>query len=93
MRGGAVVVCGGAGRPGVFPPSTIATNPAVALLNTTLILINKHLHLCMLLCEPGHVLKQAMRPKTRAPALRARPLFLPFQGKTAATFDRCLINK
>ena len=70
---------GGAGRPGVFPPSTIATNPAVALLNTTVILINKHLHLCILLCEPGRVLRQAARLKTRAPALRARPLFYHFR--------------
>ena len=62
--GGAVVVCGGAGRPDVFPPSTIAT--AVALLNATVILINKHLHLCILLCEPGRVLRQAVRLKTRA---------------------------
>ena len=31
------------------PPTTIATNPAVALLETTVILINKQLHLCILL--------------------------------------------
>ena len=60
------------------PPTTIATNPAVALLETTVILINKQLHLCILLCEPGRVLRQAVRLKTRAPALRARPLFYHF---------------
>ena len=69
MRGGAVVVCGGAGRPGVFPPSTIATNPAVALLNTTVILINKHLRLCMLLCEPGQ--RSAASHETKNESSRA----------------------
>jgi len=29
--------------PGSFPPTTIATTPAVALLDTTVVLINKHL--------------------------------------------------
>ena len=48
------------------PPTTIATNPAVALLETTVILISKQLHLCILLCEPGRVLRQAVRLKTRA---------------------------
>ena len=54
-----------------------ATNPAVALLNTTVILINKHLHLCILLCEPRRVLRQAVRLNTRAPALRG-PCFTIF---------------
>ena len=40
------------------PPTIIATNPAVALLEATVILINKQLHLCVLLCEPG--LRQAV---------------------------------
>ena len=75
---------GGAGRLGGIPPSTIATNPAVALLNTTVILINKHLHLCILLCEPGRVLRQAVRLKTRAPALR-EALVLPFSVKWRPT--------
>ena len=48
-------------------------------LNTTVILINKHLHLCILLCQPARVLRQAVRLKTRAPALRARPLFYHFR--------------
>ena len=56
------------------PPTTIATNPAVALLETTVILINKQLHLCILLCEPGRVLLQAVRPKRELPRC-ARPLF------------------
>ena len=46
-----------------------------AALLETVIFINKHLHPCILLCEPGRVLRQAVRLKTRAPALRAGPLF------------------
>ena len=40
MRG-AVIVCGGAGRPGVFPTHHHRHQPLVALLETTEILINK----------------------------------------------------
>ena len=58
------------------PPTTIATNPTVALLETTVILINKQLHLCILLCEPGRVLP--VRPKRELPRC-ARPLFYHFR--------------
>ena len=68
------------------PPTTIATNPAVALLETTVILINKQLHLCILLCEPGRVLRQAVRPKRELPRC-ARPLF------QLITCRHCLLKK
>ena len=64
------------------PPTTIATNPAVTLLETTVILINKQLHLCKLLCEPGRVLRQAVRPKRELPRC-ARPLFVSTDHMTS----------
>ena len=67
------------------PPTTIATNSAVALLETTVILINKQLHLCMLLCEPGRVLRQAVRTKRELPRC-ARPLF------QLITWRHCLLK-
>ena len=44
-------------------PSELLACACAALLETTVILINKHLHLCILLCEPGRVLRQAVRLK------------------------------
>ena len=73
MYGMEVLAAWGVSLPAPSPPTPLA------LLNTTVILINKHLHLCILLCEPGRVLRQAVRLKTRAPALRARPLFYHFR--------------
>ena len=50
VGGGAVVICGGAGRPGVFPSHHHRHQPPVTLLETTVISINKQVHPCILFC-------------------------------------------
>ena len=47
-EGGAVIACGGAGRPGVFPSHHHRNQPPVTLLETTVISINKQVHPCIL---------------------------------------------